>query len=302
MVFSAGANGQLTVESDATLDAAPGNGSGPSVVGPGQVVNEGMISVEQGATLEIQASLDNTGSLVVAAGGVLDLQTTISTDDLDAVSGGGQLVLSGELNNTGSVLDLGSFSGFSLSFGDGTSGGAVNGGTLATAGAVLEASTSAKPTMLDGVVVTGPLDFDGSVEVTGGTSFVPADGTPGSGVTVENGTLTLDGYGTLDGLSLDLVNGALTATAPTVVASDVPVTVSGKATVDGSVTVAGTINVAAGDVLTVQDGSTAATTVVVLGNGATLEAARKVAGVVQFAGPQGRLELSGSGALSATLG
>ena len=302
VVFSGGASaGQLTIESDATLDAASGSGSGPSVVGPGQLVNEGTISVEQGATLEVQATLDNTGSITVAAQGVLDLQATVSTADLATVDGGGQVVVGGTLDNSGAMLDLASLTSFSLSFGDVASGGVIEGGTLDAAGGLLDASTSTVPTVLNGVVVSGLLDFDGSIKVTGGTSFVSASGGAGGAVRVEDGALILDGYGTLHGLSLELAGGTLTATAPTQLAADVAVTVCGNARIDSAVATNGMVTVEAGDTLTVGDTSTTATTVTALGSGARLEAPHSVAGVVDFDGTLGSLELSGTGALSATL-
>ena len=302
VVFSnATSGGQLTVESDATLDAASGDGSGPSVIGPGHLVNEGTISVEAGATLQIAASLDNSGALTVAPGGVLDLQTTMTTADLNAVDGGGQLVLAGVLDNTGAVLALAALTDFALSFGDPVAGGTLRGGILQAGGMTFVASTSARPTVLDGVSVAGLLDVSGSVEFTHGTSFAAASGTGAGAVKVESGTVVFDGYGTLHGLAIELVGGTLSATAATALGADVAVTVSGNAGIDGSVTAGGAVTVGAGDTLTVGDASTAASTVVALGNGATLVAAHTVRGTTQFVGALGTLELTGAGTLSATL-
>ena len=302
VTFSAATTGQpLTVESGANLDVASGSSAVASVIGPGSLVNQGTISVEPGAALTVKATLSNTGALTVAPGATLDLAGTLTTADLAGLDGNGQVLLSGRLDNRSAVLDLSSLAGVSLAFGDGTGAGTIAGGTLRPAGLALQASAGASPTVLDGVAVQGLLDLYGSAKLTGGVTFTAASGTPGGAVKVENGTLWLDSNANLAGVAIELANGTLAAITPTQLAPGAQITVTGHARIDGSVTVGGTVSVGNGQMLTLGDASTAPSATVTVGQGAAVTAGRTVAGVIRFGGTLGTLELTGAGALSATL-
>ena len=301
--FSTGANpGQLTVQNGATLGAASGTGTAASVIGAGSLDNEGALAVEAGATLQVLAALTNNGTMLVAAGGLLELDGTVASAGLAGLSGGGQVLVGGVVDNRGAVLDMATLTGVSAAFGDVAGGGTLRGGTLRASGKVVKASATGTATVLDGVAVQGLLDFTGSVKLTNGTSLAGLSAGSAGAVKVENGTLLLDGYASFGNAAVELANGTLAATAQTQLAASAPVTVSGNAVVDRSVTVAGTVAVADGMVLSLGDTSTAATTAVTLGRGSVAKAAHTVAGTTRFGGTLGTLELTGTGALSATLG
>ena len=286
------ASAQLTVGGGATLDIAPGDTLATSTAGPGLLTVDGTLAVDAGATLVMNATLSGSGSVAVA--GTLRLDAPLTTPVLSMLSGGGAVLVGGTVDNTGAILDLAAIeAAVALSFGDAAGGGTLRGGTLRTNGAVLVASNTTAATVLSNVKLDGLLDFTGTLQLTNTTTT--------AGIRVETGaTLRLASGSVPANTAVELAGGTLSAATAITLGSGVAVTVSRSSRLDGTVTLAGAVTVAAGQALTLADTSAAGATVKLAANTALI-APHTLAGTVRFTTASGQLELTGKGALSATL-
>lgn len=202
--FSGTVKSRLTSMEGGTLTLGPSSvvtGNWGMIDGAGGVINQGRItsttagrdititpaSFQNSGILEATAGILNVltgtstawsnlgGTLRVSSGGTINVGGTISTSDFGTmVNNGGTIALSGTLNNTGSVLNVGGAAG-ALSM---ANGGLIVGGTItAPAGTTAIAPTGGRGT-LDGVTVNG--------------NVAPAAATAVGFLTVRNG-LTVNG-------------------------------------------------------------------------------------------------------------
>lgn len=133
-------------------------GGGSLSIGPAQFRNEGLVEAINGGTLvlgsngSVKTPWTNAGILRTGAGSLLNLSGRFATADIGTIErAGGQIVLSGELDNTGATLDFNDATGSWQ-----TSAATIHGGTIntsATAGLVFGGGYN----YLDGVTYNGDI-------------------------------------------------------------------------------------------------------------------------------------------------
>jgi hypothetical protein len=185
-----------------------------------KIVNQGLIAVDAGETLEIDSDVSNPGAITVADKATLVLGGTFTLADLAHVTptGSGVVKVTGTLDNTGATLDLNTLPTW-LHF----AGGSIRGGTVVT-GAGSYTLPAGFNMILNGVTLTGTvitgagttLGTAGSWSSTGALQVV-------GGILNLNGTFTTAGMGTVTQTSgtvnltgtLDNTGATLTLTAAT---------------------------------------------------------------------------------------
>ena len=162
--------GDGTVINQGTI-VADGGGGSPSVdIDPDTFVNEGTVTVQNGATLNLSNDWDNDGVINLNDAN-LRLQDSYTTADIGTIIRTGTTVvhLQGTLDNSGDTLTLDSSTGSYLLNSAEIQGGAIaqlDGETLIIAGA--------SGNRLDNVAVSGGLDLSGfgsQLRLANGSSF-----------------------------------------------------------------------------------------------------------------------------------
>ena len=241
------------------------SGSGESIeLGTGTLVNAGLLTASNGATLDIEATaFTNTGTIALAdATATLILGGSLSAPLGGIVGNGGTLILTGTLNNNGSTLAIGTsdpFSSFglgrpSLSSGYGTYATVIGGTIQADAGGAVAFNYGA----LDGVQLELPeLTLNGGrLAISNGLDLATASAGPAPVALLNTSTLVLLDAETLSNLAITVGAGAnaLAGSATTLtLASNTSIgfgagtaealfLTGGTVTNDGSIGVSGTGN------------------------------------------------------------
>ena len=169
-----------------------------TISGSGNFVNQGIVSISNGATLDIaSAGFTNSGTLIVNAA-TLDFGGTFASGllgDLGNLSLSNAVVeLGGDAINTGDALTVGAGS----SLGALLLAGTITGGTLVDTGGGL--NLSADSGVLNGVVYEGTLSIGAGAALTlQGNTSVGAVNVTGAG-----GALLLEGQETLNNATISL--------------------------------------------------------------------------------------------------
>ena len=174
------------------------DGSTLTISGSGDFVNHGIVSISNGATLDVaSAGFTNTGTLIVNAA-TLDFGGTFASSLLGSL---GNLALTnatveigGDAINTGATLTVGA----SSSLGALLLAGTITGGTVIDSGGGL--NLSAETGVLNGVAYEGTLSIGAGAALTlQGNSSVSAASITGAG-----GALLLEGQDTLNNATIGL--------------------------------------------------------------------------------------------------
>ncbi len=184
--------GDGTVINQGAIVADGGGGSLFVDIDPDAFVNEGTITVSNGATLDLRGNDWRNDGVIDLNDGILRLQGSYATADIGTITRTGTTVvhLQGTLDNSGDTLTLDAATGSYLLNGGTIQNGTVeqlNGRTLTIAGA--------SANLLDGVTVEGGLDlsgFNSQLRLANTSSF---DGTATLG---SNAQLGVVGTETLD--------------------------------------------------------------------------------------------------------
>lgn len=195
------ASGSIFFDTGIFIDALSGSG----IIGNGtqRWVNRGTMAVGSNQTLTLDGDWENEGTLILENNSNLSLQGFFRTDSLGTVlNQGGQIIVDGELDNEGDVLDLLFLPG-EVVLGDGTIRGGVvrssGNSTLILSDVVRfhQVTLDLTPTLAQAVIVTESIilndDFQFlAIEGAGGmdAGFHPIDG-DGDGFVHIGGTGTV---------------------------------------------------------------------------------------------------------------
>ncbi len=175
-------SGTTTITADGALTLGQGGGTGG--IGPGAVINDGLLLVNRGAPVTLANAISGTGTLTQAGAGTLTLTgantssgtTTIQSGTTLRLEGAGSLG-SGALVNHGAVT-------FNRTD-DLTVAGPISG-----AGSLTQAGTGV-------LTLTGANSSTGGTTISAGTLRLAGSGGLGSGALVNDGTLVFDRSGAL---------------------------------------------------------------------------------------------------------
>lgn len=231
------------------------SGTGAVIDLQGAFSNTGTINLSGGASLiqdNIYSTLTNGGTIVFGdAQGTLDLRGTITDAQLGVVTGApGQLGINGLLDNSGSVLSLGS----SATFGTFDLGGTLHGGTVSASGGAVTADggTLDSVTWLGPLNINGPDPFSSRLSLADGFVVQGPGGTAGT-IVLNGGRLDVKPTATLDNVTVHL-GGVLSGSVLALGAdADIVVTTPSMAgnIEAGTLTNAGTIAVSGGAAVSV---------------------------------------------------
>jgi fibronectin-binding autotransporter adhesin len=219
--------GQLTNETSGSVTIGAHNDTS-DVANLGIVYNQGAITVDKGATLNLTtAGTDFNLGTITVTNGTLSLATGAQLD----MEQGGKLAVTGPLTNAGSITTNGANEGGSpntvtvsgkvtnnagatISIGEGndtsdtaTFGSIANSGTVTVGtGATLTLSTAAANTSSGTLDVDGTLDSKGSITLSGTGALTLTGGSltaTGTGETLKTGAHnTISGAGTISGFGI----------------------------------------------------------------------------------------------------
>ncbi len=186
------------------------------VTGTGTFVNQGVISVSNGATLELATSgLVNTGSIVVvhatlALGGNFSAGLLSHLGNLNLAYGTGQVEILGTAGNAGGTLAIGLGTQLGNLLGQVSLAGTLQGGVVTDSGGGFGFTTGTG--VLDGVAYQGAINLGlagAALTLTDGTEVSAPGGAAGSIFDVGAGSaLLLRGTEVLDGATITLGNAA----------------------------------------------------------------------------------------------
>jgi hypothetical protein len=168
--------------------------------------NTGTITASgTGTVLSFGGSWTNTGSVAVSGNALLNLGGSFATSSLSGLTlgSGAAVEISGDLNNTGATLVLGSGS----AFGAVNLSGTITGGTIADDGDGIIANYGT----LDGLTYQGVLDLSASNALLYGMGTLNFEGSGGSGagaidLTGNGAALIYSGNGTINNATISIGN------------------------------------------------------------------------------------------------